>query len=141
MMRISVQRSIGLCFLLIIALNACGLKEAPQVIAEGSSSPQISDLRYGVVGNILRLDFTLTGDANGVGYQIDRTKIDPYCKCPGFWRRFFEQPGLAKQVNTASYKIIRLKADATEFVFRIRAIDSSGRFGSWSNLIHARTVD
>ena len=132
--------SIAVLLLLALALSGCGRKEAPQVINNGSITPQISDLYYEVVGNVLRLDFTLNGDANGVGYQIDRTQIDPYCKCPGFWRRFFEQPTLAKQVDVASYKIIRLTTTA-EFVFRIRAIDTVGSFGPWSKLIRARAAD
>jgi len=125
---------------LLVALNACGLKESPQMIVDASLTPQISDLRYDVAGNILRLDFKLTGDVAGVGYQIDRTRVDPYCQCPGFWRRFFEQPTLAKQVNVDSYKIIRLTTDVDEFLFRIRAIDASGNFGPWSTMIRAQAV-
>ncbi|MBL4775146.1 MAG: hypothetical protein JKY87_03720 [Mariprofundus sp.] len=124
--------------MLLLFLNACGLKEAPQVIVDSSITPKINDLRYHVSANILRLDFKLTGDVAGVGYQIDRTRVDPYCQCPGFWRRFFEQPTLARQVNEDSYKIIRLTTGTDEFLFRIRAIDVSGNFGPWSKIIRAQ---
>ncbi|MDQ6969869.1 MAG: hypothetical protein Q9M16_05120 [Mariprofundus sp.] len=128
--------------LLALTLNACGRKEAPQVIVDGSvTTPQIADLRHEVIGSVLRMDFVLKGDAQGVGYQIDRTKIDPYCQCPGFWRRFFEQRAQAKQVGAKSYKMIHMKDYTTELVFRIRAIDAAGNLGPWSKIIHAQGVD
>ena len=135
------RRSVWLCLVLALLLNGCGRKEMPQVLSGTSVTPQISDLSHDVVGNVLRLEFVLKGNAQGVGYQIDRTQMDPYCNCPGFWRRFFEQPALAKQVNEKAKRIINLKTDAVEFVFRIRAIDATGSFGPWSKLIHARAVD
>ncbi|RLL51189.1 hypothetical protein D8Y20_10010 [Mariprofundus sp. EBB-1] len=136
-----VRRSVWLCLILAVFLNGCGRKEVPQAIVDDAVTPQIVDLRSGVVGNVLRLDFVLKGSAEGVGYEIDRTKVDPYCQCPGFWRRFYEQPALARQVNEETYRIINLKTDAVEFLFRIRAVDVAGNFGPWSKLIRAQAVD
>lgn len=124
-----------------LAVSGCGRKEAPQVVSDGSAKPQISDLRHSVEGNVMRLDFRLSGDPAGVGYQIDRTQIDPYCQCPGFWRRYFEQPVLAAQANTEINKMITLKSAKIEYVFRIRAIDAAGNFGPWSKMIRVRGVD
>jgi len=135
------RRSVWLCLVLAVLLSGCGRKEVPQAIVDDSVKPQIVDLQYKVIGNVLRLDFVLKGSSEGVGYEIDRTQMDPYCQCPGFWRRFFEQPALAKQVNEDSYRIISLKTADVEFLFRIRAVDAVGNFGPWSKLIRAQAVD
>lgn len=140
-MQQALKLSVGLLLCLSLLLTACGRKEVPQVINGESVAPQISDLRSEVVGNVLRMDFTLVGDTQGVGYEIDRTQEDPYCQCPGMWRRFYEQPALARQVNKAAYRIINLKTDKIEFLFRIRAVDVIGNFGPWSKMIRARAVD
>lgn len=135
------RRSVWFCFVLAVLLNGCGRKEVPQAIVDDSVKPRIVGLQHKVTGNVLRLDFVLKGSSEGVGYEIDRTQMDPYCQCPGFWRRFFEQPALAKQVNEDSYRIISLKTAEVEFLFRIRAIDAFGNFGPWSKLIRAQAVD
>ncbi len=135
------RRSIWLCLVVAVLLNGCGRKEVPQNIVDDAVTPQIVGLQHKVVGNVLRLDFVLKGSSEGVGYEIDRTQVDPYCQCPGFWRRFFEQPALARQVNEKGYRIINLKTDAIEFLFRIRAVDAVGNFGPWSKLIRAQAVD
>jgi len=133
---------VGLVLVLALTLNACGRKEVPLVMTgEAIAIPQIDDLQTKVIGNVLRMDFVLKGDAQGVGYEIDRTQLDPYCHCPGMWRRFFEQPALKRQANQAAYRIINLKTDKIEFLFRIRAVDVSGNFGPWSKMIHARAID
>jgi len=132
----------GLTLILVTALmfSACGRKEAPQLIVTGAA-PQLIDLKYEVSGGALKLDFVLTGSADGVGYQIDRTEMDPYCKCPGFFRRYFEQPAFPAQVGTPLTRLINLKTTEKEFVFRIRAVDAQGNLGEWSELIHARGMD
>ncbi|MDX8407691.1 MAG: hypothetical protein R8L58_04825 [Mariprofundaceae bacterium] len=132
----------GVAVLLILGLLAsgCGRKEAPQLIAEGAA-PRLVDLKYEVNGGSLKLDFILSGSPAGVGYQIDRTEMDPYCGCPGFFRRYFEQPAFAGQVGKPLTKLINLKTTRKEFVFRIRAVDAEGNLGQWSEAIHARGVD
>jgi len=136
----TLKFSVVLLFLTLV-LNGCGRKEIPQVMVDASIIPQITDLRQEVNVSVLRLDFVLEGDAHGVGFQIDRTKMDPYCQCPGMWRRFFEQRAQAKQVGTKSYKMIHLNDYTTEFLFRIRAVDAFGNLGPWSKVIHARGMD
>ncbi|MDQ6991907.1 MAG: hypothetical protein Q9M31_00390 [Mariprofundus sp.] len=123
-----------------ISLSACGRKEAPQ-ISTGDEKPQINNLRDQVVGNVLELKFTLTGMAKGVGFHVDRTQIDPYCHCPGFWRRFYDRPALPVQVGVESKRLIKLKNDTVEYLFRIRAYDIDGNLGPWSHAIHAKGVD
>jgi len=136
----TLKFSVVLLFLTLV-LSGCGRKEIPQVMVDASIIPQITDLRQEVNVSVLRLDFVLEGDAHGVGFQIDRTKMDPYCQCPGMWRRFFEQRAQAKQVGTKSYKMIHLNDYTTEFLFRIRAVDAFGNLGPWSKMIHARGMD
>ena len=125
----------------LLLLAGCGKKEAPQVVGDTSEKPQIVDLSYEVVGNVLELKFSLAGDPAGLGYQIDRTQVDPYCHCLDIWRRYYERPAMKQQVGTPLTRPINLKTDKVEFVFRIRAIDRFGNFGPWSKAIHARAVD
>lgn len=129
---------IGLLLALLVA--GCGRKEPPQVL-DPSAAPQVADLNYEVTGPALVLSFRLLGNPKGVGYQIDRAEMDPYCKCPGFWRRYFEQEPLARQVNVDIQKNINLRTLSKQFVFRIRAVDVDGRLGEWSEPIHAQAVD
>jgi len=124
----------------LLALSACGRKEAPQ-ITTGGDMPRLNDLHDRVVGNVLELTFVLTGNEKGVGFQVDRTTTDPYCQCPGQWRRFYDRQPLAVQVNTPSKRLIPLKTDKIEYLFRIRAYDIDGNLGPWSHAIHAKGVD
>jgi len=138
MMQRYVKLSVLLCLLLTLALNGCGRKQLPQVTNDTTVMPQISDLSHEITVNVLRMEFTPEGDAQGVGFQIDRTEMDPYCKCPGFWRRFYERPALARYANKETYKLITLKTKGVPYLFRIRAVDAAGNLGPWSKLIHAR---
>ena len=131
----------GLLLVTVLLISGCGRKEAPQIHGDAGEKPQIVGLQYEVVGNVLQLSFTLVGDANGVGYQIDRTQMDPYCQCLGRWRRYYERPPFAEQVGKSLTKPINLKTDKVEFIYRIRAVDTFGNLGSWSKAIHARAVD
>jgi len=134
-------RMILASLLLAVALTGCGHKEAPHPAGNNEAKPQIVDLANIVNGSVLRLDFILKGDARGVGFQIDRAQIDPYCQCPGFWRRYLEQMPRHELANTKTYKMIHLKNTTVEYLFRIRAVDAFGNLGPWSKIIHARGVD
>jgi len=127
--------------MLAMVLTACGHKEAPHPVTDSSEKPQLLGLQYEQAGNVLKLTFKLRGDPKGVGYQIDRTQIDPYCQCPGFWRRYRDQQPMADLVNRTTKKIINLKTTKIEFVYRLRAIDINGNFGPWGKSIRARGVD
>jgi len=126
--------------ILALLVAGCGRKEPPQVLAKGAP-PQLVDLSYEVNGPVLALSFRLLGNERGIGYQIDRAEMDPYCKCPTIWRRHFEQPPLARQVNEPLKKMINLISYDREFLFRIRAVDADGNLGEWSEPIHAKAVD
>lgn len=133
-------RGLSLILAVCLLLAGCGRKEAPQVVVEGAT-PQLMNLKYEATGGALKFDFVLAGSAEGVGYQIDRAEMDPYCNCPGFFRRYFEQPPFPYQVGESITKLVHLKTTEKEFVFRIRAIDALGNLGAWSEQIHARGVD
>jgi len=124
----------------LLALSACGRKEAPQITSD-NDMPRLNDLHDRVVGNVLELTFVLTGNEKGVGFQVDRTTMDPYCQCPGLWRRFYNRPPLPVQVDSPSKRLIPLRTDKTEYLFRIRAYDIDGNLGPWSRAIHAKGVD
>jgi len=123
----------------LLTLSGCGSKAMPQIA--GIEKPQINNLKDKVIGNVLALKFVLSGNIKGVGFQIDRSQIDPYCQCPGFWRRFYDRQPMASQVGAKLKKLIDLKTDKIEYLFRIRAYDADGNLGPWSHAIHARGVD
>jgi len=124
----------------VLVLGGCGRKEAPQ-IAYDSQAPQLLGLQHELSGMVLKLDFELAGSPEGVGYQVDRAEIDPYCKCPGLWRRYLEELPMSKNVGVPITKILKLRSTTVEFVFRIRAIDTAGQFGPWSKHIRTLGVD
>jgi len=141
MMTIFFRRSLWACLIIAVILGGCGRKEAPQPIIASSEKPQLLNLQYEQAGNVLKLSFGLSGNPKGVGYQIDRTEIDPYCQCPGFWRRYSDQHALPDLANRTTKKIINLKTTKSEFAYRLRATDLDGNFGPWSKVIRARGVD
>lgn len=126
--------------MLAMLVAGCGRKEPPQVVVEGAP-PQLVELTSEVNGPALVLNFRLLGNKRGLGYQIDRAEMDPYCKCPTMWRRYFDQPALPQQVNEPIKKLINLGSYNREFLFRIRAVDVDGDLGEWSEPIHAQAVD
>ncbi len=128
------------CLMLAVAAAGCGRKEPPRPLAE-AGPPAIEELRAEVNGPALVLDFRLVGSRSGVGYQIDRAEIDPVCRCPSMWRRYFEQPPLPEFAGRHERRLISLKSTEREFLFRIRAVDAEGRLGPWSEPIRARAVD
>lgn len=121
---------------LAVFLTACGRKEAPQIVA--GSPPEIAALTHEISGNSLKLDLRLAGGEEGVGYQIDRAEMDPFCKCPGMWRRYYELPPHSSHANKPLTRLINLRSSKQEYFFRIRAVDGLGRLGPWSKPIHAR---
>lgn len=130
----------GVLMLMTLAVTGCGRKEAPQ-LTDNDMKPTLSDLSSEVVSGTLTLTFTLHGNAaGGIGYQIDRTELDPYCNCPGFWQRYNEQPAHPDLVGVETTKLLKLRDTTTNWVFRIRAIDQFGNFGPWSHAIHARGI-
>ncbi len=129
--------SIFLCVALVLV--ACGRKEPPQVVAE-TPPPEIASLKHEVFTNNLAFDISLKGGSEGVGYQIDRAEIDPHCNCPGFWRRYFEQPPGLKAAGENTRKLVSLRGGRVEYAFRLRAIDGLGRLSDWSKIIRARSA-
>jgi len=133
--------TLSLLIITILLLTGCGRKEAPQIGADTSMKPQLLNLQYQVVSNVLELTYTLQGNPEGVGVQIDRTEIDPYCQCPGLWKRYQEDTPMASNVGVEAKKLLNLKVADKEWLFRIRAIDVNGSFGPWSKMIRATAVD
>lgn len=126
---------------LLLAITAmltvgCGRKEPPQAVV-AAGPPQIASISQELSGNVLKLKIRLAGGSQGVGYQIDRSELDPYCNCPSFWQRFYEEPPQAKNAGPELERLLRLRLDRT-YVFRIRAIDGLGRLGPWSKPISAK---
>jgi len=133
-----MRKTLLLLMIAGIVLTACGRKEPPQPVAE-NAPPAIVSIESVIAGNSLKLDITLSGGKGGIGYQIDRAEIDPYCKCPGFWRRYYEEVPNSKNFERASMpQLINLRGGDFEYAFRVRAVDILGRFSEWSKPIRAR---
>ena len=122
-----------------LALAGCGRKEPPVPMAE-SAPPVIVSLTHDVHVNVLEIEVVLSGGgAGGVGYQVDRAPIDPYCKCPGFWRRYRTVRAQPSLVGTKTKVLLDLRGGSIAYAFRIRAVDAIGRLGPWSKIIRARS--
>lgn len=119
---------------LALSLNACGRKEPPQPMVN-DTPPVLTKVSHVVSGNIVKIEVESRGGSNGIGFQIDRTEIDPYCNCPGFWRRYHEERPFAGNFGKPLSQVITLKDLSKEYLFRVRAIDSLGRFSDWSKVI------
>ena len=133
--------TLSLLIITALLLSGCGRKEAPQMVTDPSMKPQLLNLQHQVVGNVLELTYSLQGNPEGIGLQIDRSEIDPYCQCPGFWQRYQEDTPMAKNVGAEVKKLINLKVVNKEYLFRVRAIDVNGSFSPWSKMIRATGVD
>lgn len=119
-------------------LAGCGRKEPPQPVAD-NAPPAIVSLEHFITENILHLDIKMSGGSGGIGYQIDRAEMDPYCKCPGIWRRHYEEMPNPKNFDKPSIsQMLNLRGGDIEYVFRVRAVDALGRFSEWSKPIRAR---
>lgn len=121
-----------------LALTGCGRKEPPVPMAP-SAPPAIASMTHEVSANSLKLVLVLSGGSGGVGYQIDRAPIDPYCHCPGFWRRYRASPARPELEGVKTTVLINLRGGDLAYAFRVRAVDALGRLGPWSKVIRVRS--
>lgn len=122
----------------LLLLAGCGRKEMPQPVVD-APPPVITAITHELVGKSLKIEMQISGGSHGVGYQIDRAEIDPFCNCPGFWRRFVEATPREENLGKQSLsELITLKTPKTEYAFRVRAIDLFGRFSEWSAIIRVK---
>jgi len=117
----------------LFVMVGCGRKEPPQAIVD-AGAPEIVSLKVTDAETSKKLDIQLAGGAGGVGYQIDRAEMDPYCKCPTLWIRYYEEPPLERNHSRVLEKMLRLELADHNYVYRLRAIDAAGRLGAWQRL-------
>ncbi len=134
----TIRKTLLVCMIAGLALAGCGHKAPPQPVAD--KPPQLTHLDHSIDLNSLILHIKLSGTAHGVGYQVDRSEFDPYCKCPSFWRRYFERTPMPNQTGKMLTKLINVGQGQKAYFFRVRAIDSIGRFSAWSKPFFARGV-
>jgi len=133
-----MRKTLFILAVALLTLTGCGRKEPPQPIVS-DAPPSITAISHSVSGNTLKIDLQVAGGSYGIGIQIDRAEVDPHCNCPKFWRRFSEIAPKAKYYDAPELsKFINLRGGELEYAFRVRAIDSLGRFSPWSKVIRAR---
>ena len=120
-----------------LVLSGCGRKEPPQPVTS-NAPPAIVKVSHELEGNIVRITIESSGGSDGIGFQMDRAEIDPYCNCPSFWRRYYEQTPRAENFGNPLSQLVTLKDLEKEYAFRVRAIDALGRFSEWSKVIRVR---
>ena len=126
-----------LLFVVVLLMAAgCGRKEPPQVMVD-AGPPEIATLNVIDADPSNKIEIELVGGKGGVGYQIDRAEMDPYCKCPAMWQRYYEEPPQVINNTRKLQKMIRLEVGGHDYVYRFRAIDALGRLGAWSKSIQA----
>lgn len=123
-----------------LAFTGCGRKEPPQV-SDPREPPTIASLEYMIAGNSLKLDIELAGGSEALGFQMDRTEQEPGCKCPGFWRRYYEAPPSARLKGKTITKMFNLRTHKSIYYFRVRAVDDLGRLGPWGETIFAQAEE
>ncbi len=121
-----------------LILSACGRKEAPQPEAV-KTMPAIAQLNIDHTEEVVRLRLRLNGGRGGIGYQLDRAELDPYCKCPDMWWRYYELSPSPKNRDKELVKVIRTEAADRRYLYRLRAVDSEGHLGRWSKVIQVET--
>ncbi len=134
------MRNIPVLLVFLVVLAGCGRKEPPQA-TDPRQPPVIASLAHKISGNLLQLDLRLQGGAGALGFQVDRAEQEPGCKCPGFWRRYFEAPPSPRQKGKSITKTFNLHSHKHAYYFRVRAIDDLGRLGPWSKLIFAQAEE
>jgi len=127
------MRKLLLLSLTILVMAGCGRKEPPQATVE-ADPPAIASINVVDADPSKQLQIQLAGGAGGVGYQMDRAEMDPYCKCPSTWLRYYEEPPLERNNTRMLQKMIRMEVGGHDFAYRLRAIDAAGRLGSWRKL-------
>ncbi|MDQ6954815.1 MAG: hypothetical protein Q9M20_05170 [Mariprofundaceae bacterium] len=128
-----MRKILFLCMTLLV-VTGCGRKEPPQALVD-AGPPEIASLKVTDAEPSKKLEIQLAGGEGGVGYQIDRAEMDPYCKCPSTWLRYYEEPPLPRNNTRLLQKMIRSVVADHDYVYRLRAIDAAGRLGVWSKPI------
>ncbi|MDX8377041.1 MAG: hypothetical protein R8L53_03350 [Mariprofundales bacterium] len=127
-----------LASLLLVLITGCGRKTAPQVISN-DAPPIVTKFKQAFAINALKISFVLTGGKKGVGYQIDRAEVDPYCDCINSWRRYLDIAPRAKNRDVLTTRIIHVPTNGLAYMYRLRAVDDIGRLGIWNTPIRVKS--
>jgi len=125
-----------LWLVVVLMVVSCGRKEPPQVMLD-AGEPELVLLHVLDAAPSKKLEIQLAGGQGAVGYQMERAEMDPYCKCPSMWQRYYEEPPQPKNSTRVLKKMIRLEVGGHDYVYRLRAIDAFGRLGKWSKILRA----
>jgi len=125
--------------IVVLMLLGCGRKEIPQLQHGASSPPKITQLSYVVNGQVVKFLLKLEGGRDGIGFQVDRTLLDPHCKCAGSWQRYSEMVPQSRYQGKKVSRMFGLPLEDTTYLFRIRAVDMEGHLSEWSETMQAHS--
>ena len=131
------MRNVLLITLATLLIVGCGRKEPPQAWMD-KGEPRILSIEVINAVPSKKLNIELGGGEGGVGYQLERAEIDPICKCPSTWGRYYEEPPTRRNEGKTLQKMIRLDLASHQYVYRLRAIDALGRLSDWSQTIQLK---
>jgi len=127
-----------LCLIVLAAwlMTGCGRKEPPQAWID-KGEPRIASITVVKAGTSKKLQIELADGEGGVGYQLERSEIDPYCQCPSTWHAFTEIPPSRSNEGKILERVLRFEISGHYFLYRVRAVDALGRLGKWSETFKA----
>ncbi len=128
------MRNFLLVLMAVWALVACGRKEPPQAWID-KGEPYMENLELISAGPSKKMMVTLAGGEGGVGYQLERAEMDPYCQCPTAWSPYHEEVPQRKNQGKALERILRFEISGHYYLYRVRAMDALGRLGAWSQTL------
>jgi len=130
------MRNVCLILLAMYMVVGCGRKEPPQAWID-KGQPRIDALKVTNAISSKRVTLTLAGGEGGLGYQVERSELDPYCQCPSTWTPFAELPPARRNEGTPLDRMLVFEIGGHYYAYRIRAIDALGRLGKWSKTLQA----
>jgi len=116
-------------------LAGCGLKTNLVVYDDSAPLPEIAQLSSQMTPKALTIQLDIRGGSGLVFYEVDRTEIEPNCKCIGHWLRYYVSSPSAQRQGLQRHMKLR---QGTIYAYRVRVGDALGRKSVWSKAIKSK---